>query len=175
MKMKKFLLALCILLCCAGASRAQVEYPDVPLDDPAYSDFELISPRELEFECDFGQVKQPDVRTRYELAIGVARLLERIETTEKAKRAGETTPPVPSAPDLSKPENLAAFKRLVEKFRPELKVLGVNVNTWKINGTLLLESKIAPSFTDVPKDHWAFEAVEKLRKSGIVVGYSDGS
>lgn len=26
-------------------------------------------------------------------------------------------------------------------------------------------------FKDVPRDHWAFAAVEKLRQEGIVVGY----
>jgi hypothetical protein len=27
---------------------------------------------------------------------------------------------------------------------------------------------------DVPTDHWAYEAVENLRKRGIIVGYPDG-
>ena len=28
-------------------------------------------------------------------------------------------------------------------------------------------------FVDVPTDHWAYQAVENLRKEGIVVGYPD--
>ncbi len=30
-------------------------------------------------------------------------------------------------------------------------------------------------FKDVPRDHWAFEAVESLRQKGIVNGYPDGA
>ena len=33
----------------------------------------------------------------------------------------------------------------------------------------------APPFPDVPKDHWAFPAVESLRVKGIVHGYPDGN
>lgn len=33
----------------------------------------------------------------------------------------------------------------------------------------------AAPFTDVPRNHWAFEAVEKLRLAGIVQGYPDGT
>src|SRR5436305_627744 len=32
-----------------------------------------------------------------------------------------------------------------------------------------------PPFPDVPKDHWAFPAVESLRVKGIVRGYPDGN
>ncbi len=30
-------------------------------------------------------------------------------------------------------------------------------------------------FPDVPKDHWAFAAVETVRKAGIIVGYPTGT
>ncbi|GAB4454639.1 MAG: hypothetical protein OHK0029_09510 [Armatimonadaceae bacterium] len=30
-------------------------------------------------------------------------------------------------------------------------------------------------FADVPSDHWAYEAVDKLQKRGIVIGYPDGT
>lgn len=30
-------------------------------------------------------------------------------------------------------------------------------------------------FSDVPRDHWAFEAVEKLRQRGIITGYPGGT
>lgn len=33
----------------------------------------------------------------------------------------------------------------------------------------------AASFTDVPKDHWAYASVNQLVKAGLVDGYSDGS
>ena len=34
---------------------------------------------------------------------------------------------------------------------------------------------VAAPFRDVPATHWAFEAVEKLRRAGIMVGYPDGT
>ncbi len=33
----------------------------------------------------------------------------------------------------------------------------------------------APSFTDVPEDHWAYEYVEKMKDKGIVSGYFDAT
>ena len=33
---------------------------------------------------------------------------------------------------------------------------------------------ISPPFPDVPKDHWAYQAVEALRKAGVIVGEADG-
>lgn len=32
----------------------------------------------------------------------------------------------------------------------------------------------ADSFNDVPKDHWAYQAVQKLAEDGVIEGYSDG-
>jgi len=34
---------------------------------------------------------------------------------------------------------------------------------------------VSPAFPDVPRNHWAFEAVEKVRKAGIMIGYPDGT
>ena len=30
-------------------------------------------------------------------------------------------------------------------------------------------------FTDVPADHWAYDAVNQLQKDGILIGYPDGT
>jgi len=30
-------------------------------------------------------------------------------------------------------------------------------------------------FNDVPTDHWSYDAVNKLQKEGIVIGYPDGT
>ena len=30
-------------------------------------------------------------------------------------------------------------------------------------------------FTDVSKDHWAYEAIEELAEKGIINGYEDGT
>ena len=34
---------------------------------------------------------------------------------------------------------------------------------------------VSPPFRDVPANHWAFEAVEKLRRLGILSGYPNGT
>jgi hypothetical protein len=55
---------------------------------------------------------------------------------------------------------------------------------WAILFTLILAAGIAGAgnaqqqpppdrFVDVPTDHWAYQAVENLRKEGIIVGYPD--
>ena len=31
------------------------------------------------------------------------------------------------------------------------------------------------SFTDVPKEHWAYDAIEELAQKGVLMGYTDGS
>jgi len=164
MNMKKFVLSLGVLLCCAGASHAQAEYPDVPMDDSAYADINLLSQPGVMDNC-YGSVG-PRAMTRYEFAVAIARWLE-----NSAQGA-----------IVHQPENTAALKRLVNKFLPELKELGVDVEKIKINGVFLIEprialpkTKVAPPFSDVPKNHWAFDAVEKLRLSGILIGYPEVS
>ena len=158
--MQKFLLAIGLLLCCASVSHAQAEYPDVPLSDSAYADINLLSPTSDAINYCYGPVG-PRAMTRYEFAVAIARSLER--TTQQ-----------------SNPVNFAALKRLGVKFLPELEMLGVDVEKIKINGVFLIEPKtaptktqVAPQFLDIPKSHWAFNSVEKLRLSRIVIGVQD--
>ena len=33
----------------------------------------------------------------------------------------------------------------------------------------------ADSFSDVPKDHWSYEALDYLAKNGVIEGYTDGT
>lgn len=40
-----------------------------------------------------------------------------------------------------------------------------------VQKTLVARGPISPPFPDVPKDHWAYQAVETLRKAGVIVGY----
>jgi len=47
-------------------------------------------------------------------------------------------------------------------------------------GALFLVAATAPvmaqgAFSDVPSDHWAYDAVQELAQSGIVIGYPDGT
>lgn len=176
--MKHFLLSLGLLLCCVTASVAQDKNPDVPLGDPAYADLTLLTSIVWADEDWRGRPM-----TRYEFAVATARLLRYVDSFEEADRARRIGPSTPSNHTSSQGEILlfAALKRLVEKFRPELKALGVQVEQIKINGVYLIEPQrgqpelpVAPSFADVPKNHWAYEAVETLRLSGIMIGIPSG-
>ena len=40
--------------------------------------------------------------------------------------------------------------------------------------TLFVPGAARAQFADVPKDHWAYGAVESLRQKGILLGYPDG-
>ena len=41
--------------------------------------------------------------------------------------------------------------------------------------TLLLLFNISFAFSDLPKEHWAYNAVTKMEKSSILSGYPDGT
>ena len=65
--------------------------------------------------------------------------------------------------------------------RWELASMGVDVDALlalqqeSIRRVLAVDSQVNGPFVDVPRNHWAFSAVEDLRKAGIAVGYLDGS
>jgi hypothetical protein len=39
----------------------------------------------------------------------------------------------------------------------------------------VLPGSVLSPFPDVPRDHWAHDAVERLHAAGILIGYPDGS
>src|SRR5437016_3134918 len=43
-----------------------------------------------------------------------------------------------------------------------------------LTGSLAVAQTTKP-FPDVPKDHWAYQAVMELKAKGILIGYPDGS
>ena len=48
--------------------------------------------------------------------------------------------------------------------------------TMGISGTALAAAADgADSFSDVPKDHWSYQALDFLAKDGVVEGYADGT
>lgn len=65
--------------------------------------------------------------------------------------------------------------------RWELEQRGVDVGALlalqqdSIRRILAVEALTNGPFADVPATHWAFGAIEDLRKAGIFVGYADGS
>jgi hypothetical protein len=44
-----------------------------------------------------------------------------------------------------------------------------------IMGAALVTPALGQNFPDVPDNHWAFEAVNRLKKEGIITGYPDGT
>ena len=91
---------------------------------------------------------------------------------------------------LQNPPALAAFINLVNEFTPELKLLkppygitaAFDLDDVKKSLVALAArpayppaGPVRPPFSDVPRDHWAYQSVETLRKLGIVGGYSDGA
>lgn len=74
-----------------------------------------------------------------------------------------------------------ALRRLTINRRWELERLGVDVGALlalqqdSIRRILAVDALTNGPFADVPATHWAFGAIEDLRKAGIVVGYLDGS
>lgn len=88
-----------------------------------------------------------------------------------------------------------ALAALVQEFHPELVLLRVDVHGLqksieplqaladasqegkpRISGPVEILRRSSASgrpFPDVPKDHWAYQAVETVRKAGIVIGYPD--
>ena len=70
------------------------------------------------------------------------------------------------------PLALAALKRLASEFQPELTARGQDVP--RLQGRLAALQPIAAPFPDVPKNHWAYQSVETLRKAGIVTGEPGG-
>lgn len=41
-------------------------------------------------------------------------------------------------------------------------------------GTFQVAAAAANPFSDVPQDHWAYDAVAQLAKDGVIDGYGDG-
>lgn len=153
------------------ANAGVAEYPDVPLGDPAYRDLDTISRQISDF---FGRsgltILSNNVRyTRYEFAVAIARLF--------AQTSYDTDSRLPVEGMRQHPQALEAARRLILQFQPELKKFGVTEEIQsrlrEIESTSSAKSQpLKPEpFSDVPRGHWAFAAVERLREVGIVAGF----
>jgi hypothetical protein len=72
---------------------------------------------------------------------------------------------------------LAALTHLVSQFSPELTAKGFNVPAIQKELTSFAAGRsltVVPRFTDVPRSHWAYSAVEALRKAGLIIGEGGG-
>lgn len=106
--------------------------------------------------------------TRAEIASVVARTLDRA-----------LTPPAAGAPVVT--VNLysnAQLRRLLQEFEAELAASGVDVDAARASldvRTGTAPGEVVRRFSDVPQNHWAFDAVESSRVLGILRGYPDGT
>jgi len=91
--------------------------------------------------------------TRYETAFSLSRILRKVRKIDTGKR-GNHTPAVTE-------EDGKLLQWLVEEFKQELAALGYDVKPFL---------GMAP-FPDVPKTHWAYNAVAELKRKGVLVGY----
>lgn len=92
--------------------------------------------------------------TRYEAAVALQRFFQKNRVDMKKSMVAST---VLSA------EERRLLECVIEEFKQELAALGYDVKPFL---------GMAP-FPDVPRTHWAVQAVTELKKAGILVGYPD--
>ena len=66
-----------------------------------------------------------------------------------------------------------AMAKEIESLRGTVAQLTALVNTM-VGSQHRIQNELSTEFPDVPENHWAYEAVETLAKSGLAVGYPDG-
>lgn len=160
-----------VLLLVAVPCAAQKPFDDVPRDHPAY-------------ECLFGWARDtgiypyyPDgtfggkrAMTRFEFAVIIARLMPELEKRERANWKTE-----PSSRPLTR-QDFACLRHSVAAFRPELDLLKIDLpglfrDLDRIEASYFASETRDPFFRDVPRDHWAYDAVQTLAARGLMIGY----
>jgi hypothetical protein len=149
-----------------GEAGVTKDSPVVPSDSPAYTDLTLIYNSAL-IECCYGCNGKFVPLTRYDFAVTIARLVQNVSVI----RASQTR----FTAEDSRVN--AALARLLVQFTPELRELGLSAfdldtayKTLTDERRTTKASAVAPSFNDIPPGHWAYNAVEHLRLSGIIMG-----
>ena len=154
--------AFLFLLVTGAAGARQLPRPPaaletLPADHWAYEALARVQSAEIQIGYMNDHARRP--RTRSEFASDIAAELNKIRP---ALRVGI----------VSHREAKEELARLLREFQPELEGLGVDVSF--VLSRLEMAKASAP-FSDVPSKHWAYWAVEKLRRRGIVTGYPGGT
>lgn len=180
----KIWISLFAVLCFAGFARAQAPDEMVPFDNSVYKDLYQVVQYDLAPHPYAGRLKVYEM-TRYEFAIRVAVVLDTFYRSGKGLPIEDEFYTEKSFLEVFEhhPEVAASFLRLLKEFTSILSSLGLEKQIQFAQGELAMHAGSTPSpkppiaapFRDVPKTHWAFEAVEKLRQSGIVIGTPDGA
>jgi len=165
--MKIWLCVVSMLLCVQAAwAQAPAEEPGLPQNDPAYADLAIVYDSAL-IQCCYGCNGKFVPITRYEFAVSIARLIQNAPVI----RASQTR----FTAEDSRVNT--ALTRLLVRFTPELRELGLSAYDLDTAYKTLADgraknkaSAVAPPFSDVSPSHWAYNAVEHLRLSGIIMG-----
>ncbi len=163
----------------AQGAKKQQQYTSIPLGDAVYDDVRFLRKIGLaplhSGERDFA-VKQ--VMSRYEFAVVVARIVQagtpnkENESSQLTQSASQWSLPLNGLGTQSTPEIKAALIRLIRRFSPELYDLGFSPERLiLVQRELGITSPFKETpFNDIPPGHWAYNAVEHLRLSGIIMG-----
>jgi len=99
-------------------------FSDVPQDHWAYNAVEKLASAGLMEGYPDGAYKGKSTMTRYEFAVAIARLMDRVEQLGGVPGpAGPAGPPGPASAGGLTPEQQALLDRLAKEFAPELKAL----------------------------------------------------
>lgn len=182
------------------AMRPPKPFANVPLTDPAYHNIDVMQKAGIVIGYyDTGTYGGKREMTRYEFAVAIARLLP---VFLYAPFSGKDAPALSQAHgDLDAkltqhPEAVIAFSSLLDEFQPYVDEL-MDMDTKNVvqKGEAVTAAKTrlvalaanaqaqhaAPTvgrdtpFPDVPKNHWAYQSVETLRKAGVMRGYPSGT
>ena len=117
------LLAIMLLIAIAAPVFAQGAFQDVPQSHWAYAAVDSLAKAGLVEGYPDGQFKGNRAMTRYELAMVIARMMDKIP------KDGASEPGAPGAPgDVLTPEQEALLAKLQNEFAPELKKLRDDLN-----------------------------------------------
>jgi hypothetical protein len=177
---QRFGVTLSLLLCLAPLSaHAQKAAPPagssriVPMSDPAYKNVDTLQRIGIVIGYPRSTTTGRPSKTRADFAREVSHLLlDLMPPARYAVSVQHLARQVMQADLRQHKAARDALRRLVVEFAPELTVMGQNVAA--AQAALAEIHPISPPFSDVPKTHWAYQAVNMLRKAGIVIGEGDG-
>ena len=132
------LLGVLLALVLAGAiAYAQQPFSDVPRDHWAYNAVNRLAEQGILEGYPNGTFKGKNTLTRYEFAMAIARMMDRVEAIASQGPAGPPGPPGPAGPPGPPgasaggltPEQQALLDRLAKEFAPELRSLRSDLNS----------------------------------------------
>lgn len=123
-----------------------------------------------QFDCDWCPIVFQDETkvpmSRYELAVVTSWVYKAFDEQDEAR-------------DKITYIQLSSLIRLIDEFKDELQLHGLDVDEMKQNLPCLLTMKWQglnvqeyPELAEMPEDHWAYESMKRLYELGIIEGFS---